>query len=311
MKTFQIFDDITSWSVANFISQMDVEKTGSDIILQIFSCGGEVFAAFALIDFMESKNFKVTAQIFGIAASAAAIIALSCGNVEMAQYGSIMLHSVFNDEVENDPGVYHANKLQLEIIKKRMPSFEESDLFTDHWYDAESAIKNGLADRYVNSTNEIIKAVAAFSAYNRKKITALHKGVKAMDDKTMTETIDQTQEDVKTSEDVAGREKAQDATTEDVLEKIVERLDAIEHRLGVLEGEGKKADDEMASCGSNDDGRDRAQARLNSIYARITKPNAKKFLAQEKQSRKENKKETEKEELESFHKRVNLSDYVH
>ena len=309
MKTFQIFDDITSWSVAEFISQMDAEKAGSDITLQIFSCGGEVFSAFALIDFMSSKSFNVTAQIFGIAASAAALIALACNQVEIAQYGSIMLHSVWIDDINEDPGIDHANRIQLEIIKKRMPSFDEKDLYTDHWYDAESAIKNGLADRYVNSDNEILKAVAAFSSYNRKKITALHKGVKAMDEKTMTETIDQTQEDVKTSEDVAGRAKAQDATPEDVLEKIVERLDAIEHRLGVLEGEGKKADDEMASCGSDDDGRGRAQERLNAIYASITKPHAKKFIALEKQGKKDTKEE-QKEELEDFKKRVNVSDYI-
>lgn len=307
MKTVQIFDDIYSFSVAEIIKELDKEKENSEITLQIFSCGGEVFAAFALIDFMKSKNFKVTAQIFGIAASAAAIIALACDNVEIAQYGSIMLHSVWIYDVEKDPGIDHANKLQLEIIKNRMPSFEEKDLYTDHWYDAESAIKNGLADRYINSDNEILKAVAAFSAYNRNKITALHKGVKAMDEKTMTETIDQTQEDVKTSEDVAGRAKAQDATPEDVFEKILERLESIEHRLGVLEGEGKKADDEMAACGREEDGRDRAQARLNAIYASITKPHAKKFVAQENQLRKD----TEKEELESFHKRVNVSDYIH
>lgn len=306
MKTFQMFDDIYSFSVSELIKEMDKEKDNSEITLQIFSCGGEIFAAFALIDFMKSKNFKVTAQIFGIAASAAAIIALACDHVEIAQYGSIMLHSVWIDDIKKDPGIDHANELQLDIIRKRMPSFSDDDLHTDHWYDAESAIKNGLADRYVNSDNEILKAVAAFSAYNRKKITALHKGVKAMDEKTMTETIEQTQEDVKTSEDVAARAKAQDATTEDVLEKIVERLDAIEHRLGVLEGEGKKSDDEMASCGQEEDGRDKAQARLNAIYASITKPHAKKFIAQEKQARKN----TEKEDLDDFKKRVNISDYI-
>ena len=86
-------------------------------------------------------------------------------------------------------------------------------------------------------------------------------------------------------------------------------MDAIEHRLGVLEGEGKKADDEMAACGSDDNGRDRAQARLNAIYASITKPHAKKFIALEKQGKKDTREE-QKEELDDFKKRVNVSDYI-
>ena len=188
MKTFQIFNDITPWNVSEFIKILDKEKYGSDITLQIFSCGGSVFAAFALLDFMNAKAFSVTAQIFGIAASAAALIALASNKVEMAQYGSIMLHSVWIDDIDEDPGIDHANKIQLEIIRKRIPSFNENDLYADHWYDAESAIKNGLADGYINSENTILKAVAAYSAHNRRKLTALHKGVKAMDEKTMTES---------------------------------------------------------------------------------------------------------------------------
>ena len=58
-----------------------------------------------------------------------------------------------------------------------------------------------------------------------------------------------------------------DIMTVDVLERIVQRLDEIEKRLGVLEGEGKKADDEGADMGENGD---QIAARLNRLYAKLS-----------------------------------------
>ena len=60
---------------------------------------------------------------------------------------------------------------------------------------------------------------------------------------------------------------ADDAMTIDVLEQLAQRLEKIEERLAVLEGEGKKADDEGADMGENGD---QIAARLNSLYARLS-----------------------------------------
>ena len=59
-----------------------------------------------------------------------------------------------------------------------------------------------------------------------------------------------------------------DVMTVSVLEQIVQRLDDIEKRLSVLEGEGKKADDEGASDGAENG--DQIAARLNQLYAKLT-----------------------------------------
>lgn len=59
---------------------------------------------------------------------------------------------------------------------------------------------------------------------------------------------------------------ADDASAIDVMEQVVQRLEAIEHRLDVLEGEGKKADDEEGEAESCD----QIAARLNRLYARLT-----------------------------------------
>ena len=59
-----------------------------------------------------------------------------------------------------------------------------------------------------------------------------------------------------------------DIMTIDVLEQMAQRLEKIEERLAVLEGEGKKADDEGASDGAENG--DQIAARLNSLYARLS-----------------------------------------
>ena len=94
--------------------------------------------------------------------------------------------------------------------------------------------------------------------------------------------------------------KADEISQVDLLEKIVERLDAIEHRVGVLEGEGKKDDDELeASC--DDD----SQKRLNALYAKLLKPYSKGPKTEIKAEAKK-----AQDELNDFNKRINISDYI-
>ena len=49
---------------------------------------------------------------------------------------------------------------------------------------------------------------------------------------------------------------------------MAQRFEKIEERLAVLEGEGKKADDEGASDGAENG--DQIAARLNQLYARLS-----------------------------------------
>ena len=74
-------------------------------------------------------------------------------------------------------------------------------------------------------------------------------------------------EEEKKSEETKAMD-ADDAMTIDVLEQLAQRLEKIEERLAVLEGEGKKADDEGASDGAENG--DQIAARLNQLYAKLT-----------------------------------------
>ena len=65
--------------------------------------------------------------------------------------------------------------------------------------------------------------------------------------------------------------KAEDivVSSDELIEKIVERLDAIERRIAVLEGEGKKADDIAEDKQSPDDV---IMAKRRALYAKLTAP---------------------------------------
>ena len=58
-----------------------------------------------------------------------------------------------------------------------------------------------------------------------------------------------------------------DVSSDDLIEKLIERLDAIEHRLAVLEGEGKKADDELDDKVEEDGA---IMNRRKELYAKLT-----------------------------------------
>lgn len=66
------------------------------------------------------------------------------------------------------------------------------------------------------------------------------------------------EQDVK-AEDVT--ENAEEKDLADVVEKILERLEQMDHRIGVLEGEGKKEDDENG-------GVEMVAARVSKLWAR-------------------------------------------
>ena len=88
------------------------------------------------------------------------------------------------------------------------------------------------------------------------------------------------------------------------MEAVVNRLDEIEHRLAVLEGEGKKQDDEMAECGPKEEKR----ALLNSLYARLLRPSA--STAKQSDENAPEAHSQQVEELAEFSKRVNVADYI-
>ena len=245
------------------------EKANATI--EILSHGGLCFAGTGIAQKIieaQSRGIVFTAKVYGIVASAASDIALACDRIAMAMGAQLMIHSAWNEFLDpNDPGIQRANEAQLALIHRKLPNYTAEDLKQDRWLNAEEAVKLGVCDEYINMTDVMATFRKVAARYNTlggldmKKTEKLNAEVEAVKaEAPCMENGEKKDEEMKALDD--------DIMTIDVMERIVQRLDEIEKRLGVLEGEGKKADEEGASDGAENG--DQIAARLNSLYARLS-----------------------------------------
>lgn len=262
--TFFCIADIDEKITREFAEFMKAHADAKHVIIEMMSHGGLVFAGLAIaqmIDMYRAAGTRFTCNVFGISASAAADVALSCDEIYMAREAVLMVHSAYGG---TDEGIKIANERQLALIRSKLPDFNPSELESDSWIDARTCVECGLAKGYISTEN-----VTAASA----KIAARYKPLNGDGTMSTSEVKEKAVVDAMKAEAPCNEEenkeqeqpKAEDASAIDVLEQIVQRLDSIEDRLHVLEGEGKKADDEAEI-----ENGDQIAARLNGLYARLT-----------------------------------------
>lgn len=130
------------------------------IQLHLNSFGGEVFASFAIADFIEAMDTPVHCLIEGVAASGATIIALACTKTLITPHSAMLIHQQsswfagtheqFKDEI----------KLQNILIEQLVSFYggrsnleEEAIremLKRDYWMDAKEALSKGFVDSIYN-----------------------------------------------------------------------------------------------------------------------------------------------------------------
>ena len=245
----------------------------SNATIEILSHGGLCFAGTGIAQKIieaQSRGIVFTAKIYGIVASAASDIALACNRIAMAMGAQLMIHSAWNEFLDaEDIGIQRANEAQLALIHRKLPNYTAEDLKQDRWLNAEEAVKLGVCDEYINMTDVMATFRKVAARYNTlggldmKKTEKLNAEVEAV--KAEAPCIEEKKDEEKKNEEPKALDD--DIMTIDVLEQMAQRLDEIEKRLGVLEGEGKKADDEGADMGENGD---QIAARLNQLYARLS-----------------------------------------
>ena len=246
----------------------------SNATIEILSHGGLCFAGTGIAQKIieaQSRGIVFTAKVYGIVASAASDIALACNRIAMAMGAQLMIHSAWNEFLDaEDIGIQRANEAQLALIHRKLPNYTAKDLEQDRWLNAEEAVKLGVCDEYINMTDVMATFRKVAARYNTlggldmKKTEKLNAEVDAV--KAEAPCIEEKKDEEKKDEEMKALDD--DIMTIDVMERIVQRLDEIEKRLGVLESEGKKADDEGASDGAENG--DQIAARLNSLYARLS-----------------------------------------
>lgn len=159
-------DEITPQKFAADLAAIPAED---DLTVRICSGGGDVWAAQAIGGQLESRAGTVTAQIEGLCASAATIIACHCKVVKATPDSSYMIHPV-KAKSDNFIGVEELQQLIDSITvmrstilgqyeKKTGKSNEELAAWMDKttWWTAEQAKENGFIDEIVegNQTAKI------------------------------------------------------------------------------------------------------------------------------------------------------------
>lgn len=145
-------------------------ETGEDIEVHINSGGGDVYAGSEIYTALRAYSGKVVVKIVGIAASAASVIAMAGDVVEISPTAQIMIHNV-SSRVEGDHNTLLHEAGVLEGFNKSIANAyvdktgkamdDLLDLMNKTtWFDAESAVNQGFADR-IMFAGEIAPTFAA------------------------------------------------------------------------------------------------------------------------------------------------------
>ena len=295
MVSINIFEDITPYTLSKVSSILESVKDGDDLELNIASYGGELLPAISIIDLIQSKHLKTTANIVGFAASAAAILALSCDVVTMSSLGSLMIHSAWSEMSDSDdPGIRRCNQVQLQIINKRCKAISDKTLKQDNWYNANECLKLGLIDN-IQDNSAIINAFYAKLKSEvlpmDEKVQEVVENIKELVEsgdvspETASDVVEELHEDVKVETPVAEEPAVEEPAKDDhdlleVIEKLTEEVMNLKARVLALEDVkvdetvDETVEEPKAEIGCNESEDEKIKNRINNIYNSITMPQA-------------------------------------
>ena len=146
--------------------KQDIENLGNveNITLHINSPGGSVFSAVAIANTLKNHKAKVTANIDGLAASAATIITSACDIVRMPKNALFMIHNpitfAYGNNQEMQKTLEMLDKVKNSIIEtylnKTKTDKETLSQLMDNetWMSAEEAKEYGFIDEILDENVE-------------------------------------------------------------------------------------------------------------------------------------------------------------
>ena len=174
--------------------KQDIENLGDveNITLHINSPGGSVFSAVAIANTLKNHKAKITANIDGLAASAATIITSACDTVRMPKNALFMVHNpitfAYGNNQDMQKKLEMLNKVKNSIIetylnKAKTDKETLSELMDNEtWMSAEEAKEYGFIDEILdeNVEKEVIENkliinnmafdISRFKNFKEKKI---------------------------------------------------------------------------------------------------------------------------------------------
>lgn len=150
------FQVIAPRDVSNAVDECPEDE---ELVLEINSGGGSVYAGFEIYNILRSCSRKTKAEVFSIAASAASIIAVACDTVLMSPVSNMMIHRSALGRVSGNAGTMEQAAQMLNTIDETMlNAYEEKAgdkssrtklrhmIENETFLTAEQAVNCGLAD---------------------------------------------------------------------------------------------------------------------------------------------------------------------
>ncbi len=154
-----------------------------DVTVKINSPGGDVFEGFAIYNELRQHKAKVTVEVMGIAASAAAYIAMAGDEIRMGLGSFMMVHNCWgmvignrNDLAEAQVTLEQIDNAQIDIFEARTGLARDAImafLDAETFFGARDAVANGFADGVMDADGGVsAKAAIPQDILARRQVEA-------------------------------------------------------------------------------------------------------------------------------------------
>lgn len=150
-------EGVTSKRIAGALRQIG----DRDVVVNINSPGGDYFEGLAIYNLLREHQGRVTVKIFGIAASAASVIAMAGDEVQIARAGFLMIHNAWvstsgdrhqlRDTAEwLEP--FDATAADIYAVRTGIDTVELATMLDkETWIGGADAVERGFADSLLSS----------------------------------------------------------------------------------------------------------------------------------------------------------------
>lgn len=138
------------------IQQAILNDEDNEIVLDIASNGGDVFAASEIYTMLRDSQKNIVVNIQGLAASAASVIAMAGNTVRMSPTSQLMIHKASVSTVGNSDDLEHESEVLNGIDESIAMAYElktgmkQTDILqlmsNETWMNAKVAVDKGFAD---------------------------------------------------------------------------------------------------------------------------------------------------------------------
>lgn len=153
---YQEIYDWIGWDATSPKKVSEQIEDGKDLIIEINSGGGSVFAGSEIYTMLKNHNGNVTVQIVGLAASAASVIAMAGDKVQMSPTAQIMIHNATMDTYGDYREKQHSSEMLKNINRSIINAYKLKSGMTDDelqemmdketWFTAQQALEHKLID---------------------------------------------------------------------------------------------------------------------------------------------------------------------